>query len=201
MSDINRLVLALYILLYPVALAGLLHLGLKSHLFQRRHLLVGTAGIGFLLGAGSNLAFIYLLDSFRQYNLLTAGQTVLAGLLAAWGLFAIVYIWADFAERLWVTVFLAAMMTMQSGPQGLWILAALFWQKKWVSLGANSLPFFILGALTHSLLRVGVSPDYPGYYRFSLGRALLVVLLLPLMGLLSWCAGLLSGGVVHFPQE
>jgi hypothetical protein len=69
MNEANMPVLVLYALLYPVVLAGLLHLALKSNRFERRHLLIGTASIGFLFGVGGNLAFIQLLSGFDQGQL------------------------------------------------------------------------------------------------------------------------------------
>ena len=197
MTDPNPLVIA-YILLYPVGLAGLLHLAHRSGRFERRHLLTATLLIGFLLGIGGNLAFFYLVFGFDDFYLVTAGHTLVAGLLTAWRLFAIVYIWSIYAERLWITVPLAGLMAMESGPFGLQILAALVSQKEWMSFSWG-LPFFILGLLTHILLRADVSPDQPGYYRFSPARLFLVVLLVPVMALLSWCASLLTTGAMIIP--
>ena len=126
------------------------------------------------------------------------GHTVVIGLITAWRLFAIVYIWAVYPDLLWATVLLAGLLMMESGPIWVRILAAAFAQKEWLAV-SWLLPFFVLGAVTHSILRAGVPAGYPGYYRFSLARALLVILLMPLMALLSWCASFFASGVTVFP--
>jgi hypothetical protein len=119
------------------------------------------------------------------------------GLIAAWRLFAIVFIWTVYPDLFWATVLLAGLLMMESGPIGVRILAAAFSQKEWLAV-SWVLPFFVLGTLTHSILHAGVPAGYPGYYRFSLGRTLLVILLIPLMALLSWCASFFTSGITVF---
>lgn len=199
MREGDPLGLALYVSLYPFALAVLLHLAQRSQRFERRHLLAGALLTGFLLGVGSNLAFIYLLGGFSQFQALTAGQTLIVGLLTAWRLFAIAYIWATYPEHRWAAALLAGLMTMESGPLGLRIVAAAAGQgRAWLSVDW-SLAFFILGVLTHTLLRVGVPVGHRGYYRLSVGRVLLVLMLVPVAAMLSWCGSAIIFGPFVFP--
>jgi len=190
----SNLILTLYVLLYPLGMAVLLHLALRANRFGRGHALAGMSLAGFLLGAGSNLALTRVLSGFDEFSVLLVGQTAIAGLITAWRLFAIAYIWTDHAENFWGTALLAGLLMMESGPLGLHIVAAAISQTRaWLSVGW-SFPFFVIGALTHGILRVGVPPEHHGYYRLSVGRMLLVLLLVPLTALLSWCTSAVTFG-------
>ncbi len=193
MSQFHIAILTICIFIYSPVLATLLHLALRKGYFTRRSAMVILPSIGFIFGVAS---------SFLTY--LGFGLPILSsifvGFTTAWQIFAIVYIWTENAEHFWGTVILAGLMAMTSGPSGLLIVRAIVGPaaQNWVSV-SWSIPFFVLGALTHIILRASVPPGETGYYRLTIGRVLLVLTLAPLSAMLSWCTSALTFGYQFMP--
>jgi hypothetical protein len=186
---------------FPLALAILLHLALRSNRFTRRHALIGLPMVGFVLGgtgiylASKGLISLVYLD---YVCFLSNLHSIFAALMIAGQLFAITYIWTANAGHFWGTALLAGLLTMQIGSCGLFVIVAIAVAAggipRWSLEGINwSVPFFTVGALTHIFLRSHVPVDQPGYYRLSVGRVLLVLVIMPLPALFSFCTGMLAG--------
>ncbi len=187
-------VLFIGIAAFPLALAILVNLIIKNNFLTRRYVLIGSLVVGFVLGAVNAYpsSRVSSPSSFWSYvRFLFDVYAIYGGLRIAWQLFAITYIWIDNAGHFWGTTLLAGLATALVGSYGLFAvseIAGIF--NELLGIGW-SIPFFTVGALTHMLLRAHVPVDQPGYYRLSVGRVLLALVIITLSTMLSVCASVI----------
>lgn len=180
---------------FPLALAILLHLALRSNKFSRRHVLIVAIPVGFVLGntRTSLMQEGFFFPSFWSFVCTSFGlHAMFVGLLTAFGLFIVTDMWTDNAEHFWGTTLLAGLATSLIGARGFVVLGAVPGISKWfVALINWSVPFFTVGALTRIFLRAHIPVNEPGYYRLSAGRMLGALVIVPLLAMLSFCGGML----------
>lgn len=185
-TDWRPLLILGYLALYPSLFTLAIASALKTNYFNRERALVIAPSVGFVAGA---MGF-----GWSGLSLSASLSSLYSGALVALSVFAITYFWIAYAEQFWRSAMLAGLMTAVTGPLGLYGLLALVRPpgENWLIIRWE-VAFFVLGALSHILMRVGDSILRPDYYSLNVGRILLVLLIVPITAPLAWCTSLFTG--------